>query len=113
MTRKENELMEIPYSASFKEMFTLDDNMDFLLNSISVYGCVDTLTMGKMLDKPVNFDIRVINWKKVIYPLDYADAFFLQAKRLARATILEIKADDYYMHKGSHGDFIFTLKENS
>lgn len=113
MTRKENELMEIPYSASFKEMFALDDNMDFLLNSISVYGCVDTLTMGKMLDKPVNFDIRVINGKKVIYPLEYADAFFLQAKRLARATVLEIKEEDCYMSTGSNGDFTFVLKERN
>lgn len=111
MIRKENELMEIPYSASFKEMFTIKDDLNLLLNGIVVYGCFDSLTMGKVLDKPVNFDIRVINGKKVIYPLEYADAFFLQAKRLARATVLEIKADDCYMLTGSNGDFTFVLKE--
>ena len=110
MTKKENELIEVPYSASFKEMFTLEDELNLLLNGMSVYGCMDTL-VGKMLDKPVNFDIRVINGKKVIYPLEYADAFFLQAKRLARATVLEIKADDCYMSTGSNGDFTFVLKE--
>ena len=110
MTRKENELMEIPYSASFKEMFTIKDDLNLLLNGMSVYGCMDTL-VGKMLDKPVNFDIRVINGKKVIYPLEYADSFFLQAKRLARATVLEIKANDCYMSTGSNGDFTFVLKE--
>ena len=111
MTKKENKLMEVPYSASFKEMFALDDNLKILLNSISVCGCMDT-SMGKMLDKPVNFYIRVINGKKVIYPLEHADSFFLQAKRLARATVLEIKAEDCYMSTGSNGDFTFVLKND-
>lgn len=111
MTRKENELMEVPYSASFKEMFTIKNDLNLLLNSMSVCGCMDTL-VGKMLDKPVNFDIRVINGKKVIYPLEHADSFFLQAKRLVRATVLEIKADDCYMSTGSNGDFTFVLKND-
>lgn len=111
MTRKENELMEIPYSASFKEMFTIKDDLNLLLNGMSVYGCMDT-NVGKMLDKLVNFDIRVINGKKVIYPLEHADSFFLQAKRLARATVLEIKAEDCYMSTGSNGDFTFVLKND-
>lgn len=110
MTKEENVLREIPYSASFEDAFTINDNLNLLLNDIVVYGCVDTLTMGNMLNKPVNFDIRVINGKKVIYPLEYADSFFLQAKRLVRATVLEIKAEDCYMSTGSNGDFAFVLK---
>lgn len=110
MTRKENELMEIPYSVSFKEMFTIKDELNLLLNGMSVYGCMNT-HVGKMLDKPVNFDIRIINGKKVIYPLEYADSFFLQAKRLVRATVIEIKAEDCYMYTGIDGNFTFVLKD--
>lgn len=111
MTRKENELMEIPYSASFKEMFTLRDDLNLLLNDMSVYGCMDT-NSGKMLDKPVNFDIRVTSGKKVIYPLEYADSFFLQSKRLVRATVIEIKAEDCYTSTCVNGDFTFVLKND-
>lgn len=97
MTIKENELMEIPYTASFMEMFTITDDLNLLLNGIEVYGCTN-ITTGRVVDRPINFDIRVIKGKKVIYPLECADSFLLHAKRLVKATAIEIKASDYCTH---------------
>lgn len=111
MVRKENELTEIPYTASFEDMFVIKDDLNLLLNGMQVYSCVDSLSMGKVLNKPVNFDIRVIDGKKVIYPLECADSFLLHAKRIMKSTILKVEASDYYTHANSFGNFTFVLKE--
>lgn len=111
MVRKENELTEIPYIASFEDMFVIKDDLNLLLNEMQVYSCVDSLSMGKVLNKPVNFDIRVIDGKKVIYPLECADSFLLHARRIIKSTILKVEASDYYTHANSSGNFTFVLKE--
>lgn len=93
MARKESEFIEIPYMASFKEMFTITDDLNLLLNEIEVYSCINSLSIGNLLNKPVNFDIRVINGKKVIYPLECADSFLLHAKRLFKQREDSIEED--------------------
>lgn len=107
MVIKENELMTVPYTASFEEKFIIEDDMNFLLNNISIYGCVNDNSFNK-----VNFDIRVINDKKVIYPLDDYKSYFLYGKRLVKATRVEIKASDYIDKVEHNGDFIFIIKGN-
>ena len=57
MKRKESEFIEIPYMASFKEMFTITDDLNLLLNGIEVYSCINSLSMGKLLNKPVNISL--------------------------------------------------------
>lgn len=93
MIRRKNEPTEIPFIASFKDMFTITDDLNLLLNGIEVYSCVNSLTMGNVLDKPVNFDIRIINGKKVIYPLECADSFLLHANRLFKERENSIEED--------------------
>lgn len=93
MIKKENKHVEIPFIASFKDIFTITDDLNLLLNGIEVYSCVDSLAMGKVLDKPVNFDIRIINGKKVIYPLECADSFLLHANRLFKEKENSIEED--------------------
>lgn len=113
MTVKENELTIIPYTAAFEEKFIIEDNINLLLDEISIYGCVESDSLGKVLDKKVNFDIRVINDKKVIYPIADYETYLLNAERLEKATIVKIKASDIIDKTVGHNeDFIFVLKEN-
>lgn len=111
MTKKENELVEILYTDKFTESYTLEDDINLSLNSIAIFGTTNGIDDNVRAD-PVEFSIRVVNGKKYIYPLEVADSYFLQAKRLIRATVLEIKAEDCYESSGVDGDFYFVLKEN-
>ncbi len=111
MVVKENELMIIPWTASFEEKFIIENNMNFLLNNISIYGCVKSDSLGKVIDKKVNFDIRIINDKKVIYPLSDYESYFLNGERLIRTSVVEIKASDYVKNVEQNGNFTFVLNE--
>lgn len=104
--------MTVHYTASFEEKFIIEDDMNLLLNNISIYGCVIDNSLGKIISKKVNFDIRVINDKKVIYPLDDYKSYFLNGERLVKATCVEIKASDYIDKVEHNGDFIFTIEGN-
>lgn len=111
MTKKENELVEVLYTDKFTESYTLEDDINLLLNSISVFGITRGID-GNVTANPIKFNIRVADGKKHIYPLEFADSYFLQAKQLARATVLEIKAEDCYESRGVDAGFYFVLKEN-
>lgn len=103
--------MIISWMASFEEKFIIEDDINLLLNRISIYGCVNDNSLGKIVSKKVNFDIRVINDKKVIYPLADYEYYFLNGERLVRATAVEIKASDIVDKTvGHNGDFTFFVK---
>lgn len=111
MTKKENELTVIPYIASFEDKFIIENDLNLLLDNMVIYSYIKTHN-GKLSYKPINFEIKMIDGKKVIYPLvGYANSYLLQAKRLVNATVIEIKANDYYISNCTDGDFTFVLKE--
>lgn len=107
MEVKKNELFIVPCCMSFNEKFIIEDDINLSLNNMKVYS-----TDGTKLGKQVNFEIKVINNKKVIYPLEYADSFVLFAERLVSATKIEIKAEDYFSVTNNYGNYEFILNNN-
>ena len=110
MVINRNEMRLIPYTTSFTEKFIVKDDMNLLLNKISVYGCIYN-DLNKVCQKKVNFDIRIINDKKAIYPLDDYEEYLLCAERLAKVDTIEIKASDYVEKIEHNGDFTFIVNE--
>ena len=98
-------LFLIPYCVTFDEKFIIEDDMNFLINNMKVYA------YKKEIDKQINFEIKVINNKKVIYPLEYADLYFLYAVRLVSGIKLETNADEFRFN-GNNCDFCINLGEN-
>lgn len=88
--KKQKGLFLIPYCMTFDEKFIIEDDMNFLINNMKVY----VYKKGE-IDKQINFEIKVINNKKVIYPLEYADSYFLYAVRIVSGIKLETNADKF------------------
>lgn len=109
MTRKDNELVTVHYTANFTDKFVIDDNLNLLLNSISLYETIGNCVAS---NSKVDFEIKVINGKKVIYPLnvDY-DSYVLFCDRLVKATVIEINASDYIHMKENNGKYSFIMQE--
>lgn len=111
MTERKNELVEVLYTDKFTKDYLIQDDINLLLNSVTVFGITNGIN-DEVIADPVNFTIRVADGKRYIYPLEALDSYFLQAKRLVRATVLEIKAEECYESHGVDGDFRFVLKED-
>lgn len=97
---------------TFDEKFIIEDDMIFLLNNMKVYGCKKFSLGGQGIDKQINFEIKVINNKKVIYPLEFADSYLLFANRFVKATKIEIKSEDYINfinNNDNNYEFVFKL----
>ena len=80
---------------TFDEKFIIEDDMNFLLNNMKVYGCKKFSFGGQGINKQINFEIKVINNKKVIYPLEYDDSYLLFAEKLVEGIKLEINSDKF------------------
>lgn len=85
--------------------------MNFLVNSIKVCSCMDSDSLGKVFNKQVGFDIRIINGKKAIIPIDLSDSYGLFAERLISGTVVEIKSEDYIDKTIHDGNYSFVIKE--
>ena len=85
----------IPYYIMFDEKFIIEDNMNFLLNNMKVYECKEFSTGGNGIGKQVNFEIKIINNKKVVYSLEYANSFLLFAERFVEGIKIETNADKF------------------
>ena len=95
MQNTKSELCIIPYCMTFDEKYIIEDDMNLLINNMKVYGCKKFNLGGQGIDKQINFEIKVINNKKVIYPLAYADSYLLFAERLVYGIKLETNADKF------------------
>lgn len=85
----ENEVnMIIPYQAIFNEKFIVE-RKNLLLNSIKIYEVHKSL-----IGNNVDFEIKVIDGKIVVYPLSTHNKFMLTAKRVFNATVLKINKED-------------------
>lgn len=94
----------IPYCMTFDEKFIIEDDMSLLINNMKVYGCKWLSLDGRGIDKQINFEIKVINNKKVIYPLKYADSYLLFAERLVEAIKIKTNADEFPLNR-NNGNF--------
>ncbi len=110
---KKNELLTVPVTMSFEKEFVIEDDMNFLVNSINVYSCMESDSLGKVFNKQVGFDIRIINDKKVIIPIDLSDSYVLFAEKLIKGTVVEIKAEDCIDKTICDGNFNFVIREDS
>lgn len=107
--KKENKKEPILYiSPSFTEMLVLDDNVNLLFNNSVVYGI-----NNKKLIESVNFDIRVIKGRKVIYPLEHYEEFILIGQRYANVTVIEIEAGEYSNISEHNGCISIVMKEEN
>lgn len=95
---------------TFDEKYIIEDDMNLLINNMKVYGCKKFNLGGQGIDKQINFKIKVINNKKIIYPLEYADSYLLFTNRLIKAIKIETKAEDYINLTNNNGDYSFILK---
>lgn len=85
MTKRENKLATVQYTARLTDKFTIGNDLILLLNSISVYGVIEDYID---LNAKVDFEIKVINGKKIIYPLDVNyDSYVLFCERLVFCSI--------------------------
>ena len=112
MEKKENELIEIPYCTSCKNGFVIEENMNFLINSIKIYECKKDGDGNKLIGAPVDFNIINMQGQLLLRPFKEMGTFYLTAKRVVRATILEIKSEDYCTYTENNGDFTFVIQEN-
>lgn len=93
MTKKENALTTYKYIAHFTDNFIISDDLNLLINTMSVYGIVDNCVRS---DTKVDFTIEVIGDKKVIFPQDIEyDSYALFCERLVEANVIETKSSDY------------------
>lgn len=98
MSNIEKNYISTSYTQVFSEKFVINEDINLLLNSISVYGLVDNF-----LGEKVDFEIKVINGKKIIYPWDNNyDTYVLFCEKMGRRNLIKMNSD---------GDVEFTIQE--
>lgn len=98
MSNIEKNYISVPYTNMFAEKFIISDDMNLLLNSISVYGLI-----GNSLGEEVDFEIKVINGEKIIYPWDNNyDTYVIFCEKMSRRNLIKMNSD---------GNIEFTIKE--
>lgn len=103
----------IPYCITFNENFIIEDDMNLLLNNMKVYGCKKLSLGGQGIDKQINFEIKIISNKKVVYPLEYDDSYLLFAERLIEGIKIETNADKFPPNKNYKYDEIIISFPNA
>ena len=114
MTKGEKTLYTVSFMFWFKEKYSIEDDANFLLNSISIHSLKSDDNSGEpaYVDKKVDFDIRVINGKKAIYPLADAPAYIGLVDKLENMYKLKIKAEDYCKATKEKGNYTFYMKDD-
>lgn len=105
MKKQENVLVEVYYQEHFKDIIIIDNEKNILLNSIKVYTLKENC-----IDKEVNFNICVSGNKMVLHPLEKSDEYVLLCQRVINATIIKIKATEYFNKVEKDGSFTFYME---
>ena len=110
MEKLEKQTMAIPYFATFDDLGTFGYNIGckkLILDTICLYGLVD----DNSIQTEVQFDIKRIGDKSILYPKEIYSKYLLKAEQVVTATILKMNCDEYFSVSEKDGDYMFVLKE--
>lgn len=103
MKMTECELMIVPRMDIFNGSYELKDE-NILLDSIDVCSANKGL-----INKVINFEIKHIDSKVIIYPLEISKEYVIRYERVVRAKKIEINKEDYFKKSSDNGNYTFYI----